>query len=111
MIYFSKEQLEKPDRPTAIKKGKKLNEFERIKERVAFLTGKKEKTEEEFDKYIKSLFDSESCKYMTGIKEIVSLCNNNLFSCKFRSRDNFNFRGRLKFECQREKILRLRKLV
>ncbi len=111
MVYFSKEQLEDPKRDTAIKKKEKLNKFSRIKERVAFLTGKKEKTQDAFEKYISSLFDSELCKYMTGIKEIVSLCNNTLFECKFRSRDNFNFKGKLKFECQRERMIRLRKLV
>lgn len=111
MIYFSKEQLEKSERDVVVKKDEKLNEFQRIKQRFAFLTGKNEKSQEEFDKYINSLFDSEQCKYMTGIRDIVSLCNNTLFNCKFRSKDNFNFRGRLKFECQREKTLRLRKLV
>ncbi len=111
MIYFSKEQLEESEKGTAVKKEEKLNEFKRIKERFAFITGKKEKSQQEFDKYMNSLYDSEACKYKTGIKEIVSLCNNTLFECKFRSRDNFNFRGKLKFECQREKTLRLRKLV
>lgn len=111
MVYFSKEQLEQPEKDAAVKKEEKLDEFRRIKERFAFLTGKKEKNQHEFDKYINSLYDSEICKYMTGIREIVSLCNNTLFECQFRSRDNFNFRGKFKFECQREKILRLKKLV
>lgn len=111
MIYFSKEQLEKPEKGTAVKKEEKLSEFRRIKERFALLTGKKEKTQGEFDKYMNSLYDNEVCKHMTGIKEIVSLCNNTLFECKFRSEDNFNFKGKLKFECQREKTLRLRRLV
>ncbi len=110
MIYFSKEQLEKSEK-NAIKKEERLSNFKQIQERIAFLTGKKEKTQGEFDNYIKSLFDDEPCRYMTGIREIVSLCNNTLFNCKFRSKDNFNFRGKLKFECQREKILRIRRLV
>ena len=111
MIYFPREQLENQERDAALKKEEKLEEFKIIKQRFAFLTGKKEKTQEEFDKYVNSLFNSELCKYITGIENIISLCNNTLFECKFRNRDNFNFRGKLKFECQRERMLKLKELV
>lgn len=109
-IYFPKGFLK--EKETSLDKKKdKLDEFRGLKDRLAFLKGRGDKTQSEFDKYIRLLFDDELCKHMTGIKDIISLCNNNLFDCKFRSRDNFNFRGKLKFECLREKEIKLRKLL
>jgi len=92
-------------------KEKKLELFRRLKEGLAFITNKEEKRQPEFNKYIRSLFDDEPCKYMTGIRNIVSLCNNTLFNCEFRSRENFNYKGKLKFECQREKTIKLRRVL
>jgi len=111
MAYLSESQASEPETVGTAEKDERLKEFKRIKERFAFLTGKKEKTQEEFNSYINSLFDGDSCKYMTGIRDIVSLCNNTLFECRFRSRDQFSFSGKSKFECERERMLRLRSLV
>lgn len=90
---------------------KRLELFRRLKEGLAFITNKEEKTQQEFSKYINSLFDDEACRYKTGLKDIVSLCNNTLFNCEFRSKENFSYRGKLKFECQREKIMKLRRVL
>ncbi|MDP7180063.1 MAG: hypothetical protein QF824_02245 [Candidatus Woesearchaeota archaeon] len=93
------------------KKEKKLKEFSGIKERLAFLNRRDEKSQDEFNKYIHLLLENENCKYMANHREVLSLCNHNLFDCKFRSRDNFNHNGKLKFECTREKTLKLKSLL
>lgn len=109
MAPFEEGLLEKRD-SFLEEKQRKIREFRSLKHRLAFLNRRDEKTPEQFDKYIKTLFDGEQCKYMTGIKDVVALCNHNIFDCSFRSRDNFNFHGKLKFECLREKTLNLKRL-
>ena len=109
MAYADK-ILEKPNFSSEEKK-EKLERFRYFKDRLAKITGKPEKTQGEFNEYIKNLPSSLHCKYMTGIKEILSLCNNNLFECRFRSEHNFKIQGKLKFECQRKKMLELKNLL
>lgn len=90
---------------------KQLEKFRRMKEQLAEILGRAEATQEEFDRYINSLSDHEVCKYMTGIKDVISLCNYPTFYCKYRGKDRYGFSGSQKFECHREWIVKLRKLL
>ncbi|HZX45593.1 MAG TPA: hypothetical protein VFF28_07980 [Candidatus Nanoarchaeia archaeon] len=66
--------------------------------------------QEDFDKYIASLFKDEQCQYMTGISGIISLCNNNL-ECKFKGEVYKSFTAEPKRECSRERALRFEKML
>ena len=88
-----------------------MGKFRRMKERLAEILGRAETNQEDFDNYIRLLHDHEACKYMTGVGDIVSLCNFPSFKCQFRSKDKYGFSGSDKFECRREKIVRLRRLL
>jgi len=89
----------------------RFKRFAIISNKIAVLTDRKETTQGLFDNYIKGLQDPEICKYMTGIRGIVSLCNFPLFKCPYRSREQFHMYGKRKFECNREKTIMLRKLL
>jgi len=89
----------------------RFKRFAIINSKVAVFTDRKETTQEAFDGYIRGLKDGEFCKYMTGIKGIVSLCNLPLFQCPYRSKEQFHMYGKRKFECRREETVRLRKLL
>ncbi len=89
-------------------KGKDLK---RLKEKLAILSDKKEKNQEQFNNYISKLKDDEMCKHMSNMKDIINLCNNHLFDCKFKSQDRFKFEDSLKPECRREDILRLKRIL
>ena len=88
-----------------------INDIKRLKEKLAFLNKKEEKTQEELNNYISSLNDEEICKYMTSMKDIINLCDNHLFDCKFKSNERFKFQDSLKPECKREDILRLKRIL
>jgi len=88
-----------------------LDKFRRMKECLAEVLQRSEKTQEEFDRYIKSLREHELCKYMTGISNIVSLCNFPSFHCKYRGKDSYGVSTNGKYECQRERIIKLSKLL
>ena len=85
---------------------RKLDEFKKLKERIAIITRKKELNEEEFGKYVKSLELEEPCKYSLGIRSVISLCNNSLFKCEFRSQDKYSLGHGSRFECRRQRMLR-----
>ena len=104
MIYFSeKDEIGKDSHQS------RLERFRRLKEQLAVITKKPETTQEEFDNYIQQL--SGSCRYETGIHNIISLCNNNLFKCEYRSKDTFSFGSGRRFECRREQVIKLRSLL
>lgn len=87
----------------------KVNDIKKLKEKLAFLN--KKETKEEFNDYINSLIDKDVCKYMSNIRDIINLCNNHLFDCKFKSKERFKFEKKLKPECKREDILRLQRIL
>ncbi len=68
------------------------------------------KSQEEFNQYIDILPKEESCKYMTGISEIINLCNNN-FQCKFKGEIYKSFTQNPKKECLRERIIKFEKML
>ncbi|UCH12348.1 MAG: hypothetical protein JSW18_05920 [Candidatus Omnitrophota bacterium] len=106
------EHIEKRGRTISkFERERKLDEFKKLKERIAKITKKKELNQEEFDSYVKSLDVDDSCKYSLGIRKVICLCNNALFKCEFRSQDKYNFGLGLRFECRRERMLRLRNLL
>ncbi len=106
------EQLKKSDSLISnTERAAKLEEFGKLKERIAIITRKDELSQEEFDKYLNSLEAKESCKYSSGIKNIMSLCNNSLFKCEFRSNDKYKTGESTKFECKRERILKLKTIL
>ncbi len=88
-----------------------VERFRKMKERMAEILGRAETTQQEFDKYMGILRDHETCKYMTGVHGVMSLCNFPSFQCKFRSTDKYGFSGSDKFECKREKLIKLRNLL
>lgn len=78
-----------------------------LREKANYLFGKKT-TQEEFDKYIQVLPLELSCKFMTGIRGIVSLCANESFNCRFKGGDYYSLgMKKPKRECSREKIIKL----
>ncbi len=83
----------------------------KIKEKLAFLNNKDEKTQEELDDYISCLSDNKTCKYMKDFKDVINLCNNHLFECNFKSKERFKFENSLKPECKRVDILRLKSIL
>jgi hypothetical protein len=104
------EQIKKEDSSIS-EREKRLQKFERIKERIAAITKKEELNQAEFDSYMKKLEPEESCKYCSGIKSVLNLCNNHLFKCEFRSNDKYKFEHGTRFECKREKMLKLKSLL
>lgn len=86
-------------------------ENNKLKEQLALLSDKDEKTQEEFTSYLKKLKDDEICKYMMGFSDIINLCKNHLFECKFKSQERFRYENSLKPECRREDVLKLKKLL
>jgi len=68
-------------------------------------------TKEEFERYIRNLSVGEPCKYMTGISDIINLCNNSLFECEFKGEVYKSLTGAPRRECLREKITRLKKII
>jgi len=70
----------------------------------------KEKTQEAFNEYINPLPKEQPCKYMTGISEIINLCNNK-FECKFKGEIYKSFTKNPKKECLRQRTLRFEKML
>ena len=66
--------------------------------------------QEESDHYISSLSKEEKCEYMTGISEIINLCNNPL-NCKFKGEIYKSFASTPRKECLRERIIRFEKIL
>lgn len=64
----------------------------------------------DFDKYMNSLSREHNCKYMTGISEIINLCNNE-FNCKFKGEVYKSFTKNPKKECLRARIIRFEKML
>jgi len=91
--------------------GSRDENIKKLKEKLAFLNDKEEKTQEESDGYIDSLNDEKMCKHMSSMRDIINLCNNHLFECKFKSKERFKFENSLKPECKREDILRLKRML
>ena len=90
---------------------KRLEKFEKLKERIAAITKKEELNQKEFDSYVKRLEQENPCKYCSGIKGVLNLCNNHLFKCDFRSNDKYHFEHGTRFECKRERMLKLKSLL
>ena len=92
-------------------------QIQRIKDKQALfkeqkrLFEEKVTNQEEFDRYISSLQEQEPCAFMTGIKEIVSLCNRPEFECRFRSNEFYSMGQNPKKECMRAKILRYERIL
>jgi len=68
------------------------------------------KTPEDFENYINSLPKEQKCKYMTGISEIINLCNHN-HECKFKGEVYKSFTKKPHKECLRPRILRFEKML
>ena len=68
------------------------------------------KSQEDSDTYIASLQREHKCKYMTGISEIINLCNNN-FNCKFKGEIYKSFTKNPKKECLRARITRFEEML
>ena len=92
------------------------NRIDRIKYKQASLrelklkNSIKDKTPEEFDHYINSLSGEEKCKYMTGVSEIINLCNNK-HECKFKGEIYKSFTSKPKKECSRERVIKYQKML
>ena len=67
-------------------------------------------SQQEFEQYIDSLPKEVKCMYMTGVSEIINLCNNN-FNCKFKGELYKSFTSKPKKECLRERIIKFEKLL
>jgi len=67
-------------------------------------------SQEDSNNYINSLPREHKCKYMTGISEIINLCNNN-FNCKFKGEIYKSFTKNPKKECLRARITRFEKML
>jgi predicted house-cleaning noncanonical NTP pyrophosphatase (MazG superfamily) len=70
----------------------------------------RDKTEEEFKEYINSLPNEQVCKYMTGISEIINLCNSK-FPCKFKGEIYKSFTRSPKKECLRPRIIKFERML
>lgn len=101
MLYSQKKKVESDTG--------RIHDIKKLKEKLAFL--QKKKTQKEFEDYINSLNDEEVCKHMSNMRDIINLCNNHLFDCKFKSKERFKFEKKLKPECKREDILRLKSIL
>jgi len=72
--------------------------------------GLKDSSQEDLDLYIDSLPKEHKCRHMTGISEIINLCNNDL-NCKFKGEIYKSFTKNPKKECLRERITRFEKML
>ncbi len=72
--------------------------------------GLKDKPQDDLNLYIESLRKDERCRYMTGISEIINLCNNDL-NCKFKGEVYKSFTKNPKKECLRARITRFEKML
>ena len=79
-----------------------------LREKSSYIFGGKEATQEEFDKYIQILPLELNCKFITGVRGIVSLCTNEHLNCRFKGGDYYSLgMKKPRRECSREKIIRL----
>ena len=69
-----------------------------------------DRTQEEFDVYIKTIPPTDTCKYMEDIHGIITVCNYPFFSCTYRSKDLYSRKSGNKHECTREKYMKLHRL-
>lgn len=92
------------------------SDIDRLKVKQLFLrqlkvnNGLKYISQEDFDKYIHSLLRDQKCRHMTGISEIINLCNNEL-NCKFKGELYKSFTKNPKVECLRERIIRFERML
>ena len=70
----------------------------------------RDKSQEDFNQYVNSIPNDHKCKYMTGISEIINLCNNK-FECKFKGEVYKSFTKNPKKECLRERRLRFEEML
>ena len=87
----------------------KQQKLRELKIRGSFVV--KERTQEEFNNYIKILTRDDICKYATGIHGIITLCNNSLFKCRYQGEHYKSFLKVPKRECKREKLARVESLL
>jgi DNA-directed RNA polymerase alpha subunit len=66
------EQINKRGR-TISEREDKLEEFRKIRERIAKITKRDEQSQEDFNSYVDSLGPCEVCKYCTGVRNVVSV--------------------------------------
>jgi hypothetical protein len=66
-------------------------------------------TQDEFDSYIKSLKDTDKCKFMTGLD--FDLCTFEKFECAFRGNETFSIRSGVMKECRRTRVMKLKKAL
>ena len=72
--------------------------------------GLKYNSQDDFNQYITALPKDQKCKHMTGISEIINLCNNK-FKCKFQGEIYKSFTKNPRKECLREKITKFEKML
>ena len=70
-----------------------------------------EKTQKQFDDYIETLPNDDTCKYSGDMIGVVVVCNNPMFKCKFRKKETYRMHGQKKHECDRPRIIRLKKIL
>ncbi len=63
--------------------------------------------QQEFDSYIRSLKDTDRCKFMTGLD--LDLCTFEKFECAFRGNETFSIRSGKMKECRRQRVMKLKK--
>ena len=91
--------------------------LERIKEKQEFLrrlkleNSLKEHSQEEFEHYIETLPFGQTCRYQSGIPEMINLCNNRNFHCKFKGEYYKSFTKTPKKECKREEMMKFIKIL
>ena len=66
-------------------------------------------SQDDFDRYIRSLKPTERCQYTAGI--VVDLCMDERFSCPYRGNETYTLREGKRPECKRKRILELKKML
>lgn len=69
-----------------------------------------EKTKGEFNKYIDSISPDTICKYAEKFAGITFFCNSH-FPCRFRNRETLKHRGVERNECNRPRLMKLKKIL
>ncbi|MFH1132870.1 MAG: hypothetical protein V1735_00095 [Nanoarchaeota archaeon] len=66
-------------------------------------------SQDDFDRYMRSLLPREPCKFMRGIA--VTVCSDPRFSCPYRGDEIYTFQGEKFKECKREQMLKIKRIL
>jgi len=69
-----------------------------------------DKSQKEFDEYLRFINGKDFCKYHEPFVGITTFCNSH-FSCRFRSKVPLRHRGSERHECNRQNVMKIKRIL